>query len=138
MTLKTLRPFSPCSSMYPDMKCCPFCICFFIKSCLCLPELHTEKPLLDAAHDSYSLFNYCKTNKITPFNDLKPGNSGHYNCKNDFTVRDGGVPICQIRVRMPMMVLKNPNTAILLLIEKINENVLTPVLIPNMEEPFIF
>ena len=42
-----------------------------------LPEFRIEKLLLDAAHDAYPLYEYCKTNHITPFIGLNPGHTGH-------------------------------------------------------------
>ena len=65
-----------------------------------LPEFHIEKLLLDSAHDSYPLYDYCKANDITPFIDLNPSHSGHYTYKNDFTIGDDGVPVCQMGLRM--------------------------------------
>ncbi len=65
-----------------------------------LPEFHTEKLLLDSAHDAYPLYEYCKTNSITPFIDLNPGHSGHFKYKNDFTIDDDGVPVCSMGLRM--------------------------------------
>ena len=43
-----------------------------------LKEFHIEKLLLDAAHDAYPLYEYCKTNRITPFIDLNLDNTGHF------------------------------------------------------------
>jgi hypothetical protein len=65
-----------------------------------LPEFRIEKLLLDSAHDSYPLYDYCKSNGITAFIDLNPGHSGHYKYKDDFTIADDGVPVCQMGLRM--------------------------------------
>ncbi len=65
-----------------------------------LPEFHIEKLLLDAAHDAYPLYEYCKTNRITPFIDLNPGHTGHFKYKDDFTIDEDGVPVCKMGLRM--------------------------------------
>ena len=65
-----------------------------------LPEFHIKKLLLDSAHDSYPLYDYCKANDIAPFIDLNPSHSGHYTYKNDFTIGDDGVPVCQMDLCM--------------------------------------
>ncbi len=65
-----------------------------------LPEFHREKLILDAAHDSYPLYDYCKANDITPFIDLNPDHSGHYTYKDDFTIDEDGVPVCKMGLRM--------------------------------------
>ncbi len=65
-----------------------------------LPEFHIEKLLLDAAHDAYPLYEYCRTNCITPFIDLNPGNTGHFKYKDDFTIDEDGVPVCKMGLRM--------------------------------------
>ena len=59
-----------------------------------------EKLLLDAAHDTYPLYEYCRTNRITPFIDLNPGNTGHLKYKDDFTTDEDGVPVCKMGLRM--------------------------------------
>ncbi len=65
-----------------------------------LPEFHIEKLLLDSAHDAYPLYEYCKTNGITPFIDLNPGHTGHFKYKDDFTIDEDGVPVCKLGLRM--------------------------------------
>ena len=65
-----------------------------------LPEFHIEKLLLDAAHDSYPVYDYCRENGITPFIDLNPGHTGHFKYKDDFTIGEDGVPVCQMGLRM--------------------------------------
>ncbi len=60
-----------------------------------LPEFHIEKLLLDSAHDTYPLYEYRKTNGITPFIDLNPGHTRHPKYKNDFTIDEDGVPVCK-------------------------------------------
>lgn len=65
-----------------------------------LKEFHIEKLLLDSAHDAYPLYEYCKTNGITPFIDLNPGHMGHFRYKDDFTIGEDGVPVCKLGLRM--------------------------------------
>jgi hypothetical protein len=65
-----------------------------------LPGFNIEKLLLDAAHDSIALYDYCKRKGITPFIDLNPGNTGNLKYKDDFTIDEDGVPICKIGLRM--------------------------------------
>lgn len=65
-----------------------------------LKEFHIEKLFLDSAHDAMPLYEYCKTNIITPFIDLNPGHTGHVKYKDDFTIDEDGVPICQMGLRM--------------------------------------
>lgn len=48
-----------------------------------LPGFYIEKLLLDSAHDAYPLYEYCKTNGITPFIGLNPGHTGHFKYKDD-------------------------------------------------------
>ena len=96
--LKTTFPFSPCLSALPGMIYCHSCIRFSMKSYL--PEFHIEKLLLDAAHDTYPLYEYCKTNCITPFIDLNPGHTGHFKYKDDFTIGENGVPVYKLGLRM--------------------------------------
>lgn len=71
---------------------------FYMKSYL--PKFHIEKLLLDAAHDAYPLYDYCKSNGITPFIDLNPGHSEHYKCKGNFTINEDGVPVCKMGLCM--------------------------------------
>lgn len=65
-----------------------------------LSEFRIEKLFLDAAHDAYPVYDYCKTNDITPFIDLNPGKTGHFKYKNDFTIGNDGVPVCKMGLRM--------------------------------------
>ncbi len=69
---------------------------------LMLPSLifHIEKLLLDSAHDSYPVYEYCRRENITPFIDLNPGNTRHFTYKDDFTIDDDDVPICRAGLRM--------------------------------------
>ena len=50
--------------------------------------------------DAYPLYEYCKTNRITPFIDLNPGHTGHFKYKDDFTIDEDGVPVCKMGLRM--------------------------------------
>ena len=65
-----------------------------------LPEAHVDKLLLDSAHDSMALYEYCRDNSIRPFIDLngKGGRPPVY--KDDFTIDSDGVPICSAGFRM--------------------------------------
>ncbi len=65
-----------------------------------LPEFHIEKLLLDSAHDAYPLYEYCKTNRITPFIGLNPGHTGHFKYKDGFTIGEDGIPVCKLGLRM--------------------------------------
>lgn len=65
-----------------------------------LPGFHIEKLLLDSAHDAYPLYEYCKTNAITPFIDLNPGHMEHFKYKDDFTIGEDSVPVCKLGLRM--------------------------------------
>lgn len=65
-----------------------------------LPEFRIEKLLLDAAHDAYPIYDYCRKEGITPFIDINKGNSGNFKYKNDFTIDNDGVPICSAGLRM--------------------------------------
>ena len=65
-----------------------------------LPEFRIEKLLLDAAHDAYPVYDYCKKEQIVPFIDINKGNSGNFRYKNDFTIDHDGVPICKMGLRM--------------------------------------
>ncbi len=62
-----------------------------------LLEFKIEKLLLDSAHDSYPLYEYCVKEDITPFIDL---NLGHFKYKNDFTIVPDGVLVCKEGLRM--------------------------------------
>lgn len=65
-----------------------------------LPKLNVEKLLLDSAHDTYPLYNYCKRKDITPFIDLNLGNTGNYRYKDDFTIEPDGIPVCKAGIPM--------------------------------------
>jgi hypothetical protein len=65
-----------------------------------LPGFTIEKLLLDAAHDSHAIYDYCKREGITPFIDLNLGNTGNFKYKEDFTIGKDGVPVCKIGLRM--------------------------------------
>ena len=65
-----------------------------------LPEATVTKLLLDSAHDSMAMYEYCAEHGIQPFIDLngKGGRPPVY--KDDFTIGDDGVPICREGFRM--------------------------------------
>lgn len=65
-----------------------------------LPEFRIEKLLWDSAHDTYAVYEYCRWETITPFIDLKPGHTGHFTYKDDFTIDQDGVPIRKMDLRM--------------------------------------
>ena len=65
-----------------------------------LPEFNVEKILLDSAMDAYSLYEYCRKEKIIPFIDLKKTKADGTSYKNDFTLDSNGVPICKMGLRM--------------------------------------
>ena len=64
------------------------------------PEATVSKLLLDSAHDSMAMYEYCAKNGIKPFIDLngKGGRPPVY--KDDFTIGDDGVPVCKEGFRM--------------------------------------
>ena len=65
-----------------------------------LKEFRIESLLLDAAHDAYPVYTYCKQEGITPFIELNPRNTGNFTYKNDVTIDSDGVPICRMGLRM--------------------------------------
>lgn len=65
-----------------------------------LPHFNIEKLLLDSAQDAYVVYDYCKRERITPFIDLNPGNTGNFKYKDDFTIGSDGFPICSMGLRM--------------------------------------
>jgi len=58
------------------------------------PEINVTKLLLDSAHDSMAMYDYCAANEITPFIDLNDKCGRRPTYKNDFTIGADGVPIC--------------------------------------------
>ena len=64
------------------------------------PKFRIEKLLLDAVHDAYPVYDYCRRENITPFIDLNPGHVGHFTYKDNFTIDDNGVPACKMGLRM--------------------------------------
>ena len=65
-----------------------------------LPEAHIHKLLLDSAHDSLALYEYCRLHDIRPFIDLNDKRSNRPVYKNDFTLDFDSVPICPAGLRM--------------------------------------
>ncbi len=65
-----------------------------------LPDFNIKKVLLDSVHNAMPYYRYFKRAEITPFTDLngKGGRPPVY--KNDFTIDNDGVPICQAGCRM--------------------------------------
>lgn len=64
-----------------------------------LPEFRIEKLLLDSAHNAYPVYVYYRREKITPFIDLNPANTGHITYKDNFTL-DDNVPVCKLGLRI--------------------------------------
>ncbi len=99
------------------------------------------KLLLDSAHDTYPLYEYCKTNGITPFIDLTPGHTRHFKYKDDFTISEDGVPVCKLGLRMHHDGVERAkhrkNTGVPSPTGKKYVSANTPAPIQNMAEPYI-
>ena len=65
-----------------------------------LPDFNVTKLLLDSAHDTIPVYEYCKKENIIPFNDLNEKRGIKVKYKNDFTIGKDGVPVCKEGHRM--------------------------------------
>jgi len=65
-----------------------------------IPYANINKLLLDSAHDTLPLYQYCHSAGITPFIDLnlKRGISLHID--DDFTVGQDGIPVCKFGLKL--------------------------------------
>lgn len=59
-----------------------------------LPDTNVTKLILDSAHDTMPYYEYCKTNGITPYIDLKRACVKPPFYKDDITINEHGIPLC--------------------------------------------
>lgn len=76
-----------------------FCETFFRFRALA-PDLKSSSLLLDSAHDSMAMYNFCKKESIVPFIDLNLGNTKKTSDYHGVTIAPDGVPICSAGLRM--------------------------------------
>lgn len=65
-----------------------------------LPGLHVNKLLLDSAHDAMPFYLYCRRHNIQPFIDLNEKRGIKEKYKNDFTIGNDGVLVCNAGRKM--------------------------------------
>ena len=65
-----------------------------------LSNLHISQLLLDSAHDSMAMYQFCQREKITPFIDLNLGNSKKSSDYHGVTLGPDGIPICAKGLKM--------------------------------------
>lgn len=63
-------------------------------------EYTWDRVLLDAAHDAMAIYEYLRSQKITPFIDLNQRNTGNKKYKDDIMLSRNGVPICKKGLEM--------------------------------------
>ena len=76
-----------------------FCENFFRFRSL-LPDLKPRSLLLDSAHDSMAMYQYCKRENIVPYIDLNLGNTKKSSDYHDITIGPDGIPICSAGIKM--------------------------------------
>ena len=76
-----------------------FCDTFFRFRCL-LPDLKPRSLLLDSAHDSMAMYQYCKKEDIVPYIDLNPCNARKSVDYHGVTVGPDGIPVCAAGLKM--------------------------------------
>jgi hypothetical protein len=65
-----------------------------------LKEAKVNKVLLDSAHDAMAIYKYCQENDISPIIDLNERNHVNFTYKDNYTIGNDGVPICQKGLKM--------------------------------------
>ena len=63
-------------------------------------EYTWDRVLLDAAHDAMAIYEYLRSQKITPFIDMNQRNTGNKKYKDDMMISRNGVPICKKGLEM--------------------------------------
>ena len=76
-----------------------FCEAFFRFRNL-LPDLKPSALLLDSAHDSMAMYQYCRRENIVPFIDLNLGNTKKTVDYHGVTLGPDGVPVCPAGLKM--------------------------------------
>ena len=76
-----------------------FCEAFFRFQSF-LPDFKVSELLLDSAHDSFAIYNFCYSHNIVPFIDLNLGNSKKSSDYHGVSVGPDGVPVCPAGLKM--------------------------------------
>ncbi len=76
-----------------------FCEAFFRFRALA-PDLKPKALLLDSAHDSMAMYNYCQRESIVPFIDLNLGNTKKTADYNGVKIGQDSIPICTAGLKM--------------------------------------
>ena len=76
-----------------------FCEAFFRFRSF-LPDMKTSSLLLDSAHDSMAMYQFCKQEKIKPFIDLNLGNTKKTEDYHGVTIGPDGIPVCAAGLKM--------------------------------------
>ena len=76
-----------------------FCEAFF-RFRAYFPSFKISQLLLDSAHDSMAMYQYCKRENIQPFIDLNLGNSKKTSDYHGVTIGPDGIPVCSAGLKM--------------------------------------
>lgn len=64
------------------------------------PSLKTSQLLLDSAHDSMAMYQFCQREHIQPFIDLNLGNTKKTTDYHGVTIGPDGIPVCNAGLKM--------------------------------------
>ncbi|WP_067625939.1 transposase, partial [Alicyclobacillus acidiphilus] len=64
------------------------------------PDYTWASVILDAAHDAMPIYEYLKSQRVTPFIDMNQRRTGHKQYKDDIMISDNGIPICSRELEM--------------------------------------
>ena len=76
-----------------------FCEAFF-RFRAYAPSLKTSQLLLDSAHDSMAMYQFCRREHIQPFIDLNLGNTKKTTDYHGVTIGPDGIPVCIAGLKM--------------------------------------
>lgn len=76
-----------------------FCEAFF-RFRAYAPSLTTRQLLLDSAHDSMAMYQFCQRENIQPFIDLNLGNTKKTTDYHGVTIGPDGIPVCSAGLKM--------------------------------------
>ena len=76
-----------------------FCEAFFRHTAFS-PDLMPKQLLLDSAHDSMAMYEFCRKQHIQPFIDLNLGNSKKGEDYHGVTLGPDGIPVCKEGLKM--------------------------------------
>ena len=65
-----------------------------------LPDMKPKTLLLDSAHDSMAMYQYCKKESIIPYIDLNLGNTKKTTDYHGVTISPDGTPVCSAGLKM--------------------------------------